>query len=139
MLIGGMTVEKGTALTRDVANSVGGGVAVTTLEIDDVVQEGRNFGVDVKVEASTNAVRPRWPSMQQGIKARSDHYTEEDIDFNYFIAPDLMRHAKKGGRYALGRDQAARIALGARRGDFDFLAAYAWRQPLCGQKRQQIL
>lgn len=127
MLISGMTVEKGPALTRDVANSVGGGVAVTTLEIDDVVQEGRNFGVDVKVEASTNAVRPRWPSMQQGIKARSDHYTEEDIDFNYFIDSDLMRHAKKGGRYALGRDQAARIALGARRGDFDFLAAYAWR------------
>ena len=127
MLIGGMTIEKGPALSRDVANSVGGGVAIKTLETDDILQEGKDFGIDAKVEASTNAVRPRWPLMQQGIKVQNDPNSGKELDFNYFVDPDLMRHAKKGGRYALGRDQAARIALAKRWGDFDLMAAYVWR------------
>jgi len=127
MLIGGMTIEKGPALSRDVANSVGGGVAIKTLKTDDILQEGKDFGIDVKVEASTNAVRPRWPSMQQGIKVQNDPNSGKELDFNYFVDPDLMHHAKKGGRYALGRDQAARIAIAKRWNDFDLMAAYVWR------------
>lgn len=128
MLIGGMTVEKGPALTRDVANSVGGGVAIKTLDADDILPEGKDFGIDMKIEASTGSARPRWPSMQQGVKVQTGFLASDtEINYDQFFDPDTLRYAKHGGRYTFGKDQAMRFAIAKRWNDFDLMAAYVWR------------
>ncbi len=124
MLVGGITLEKGPSLSRDVNGSVGGAVVVSTLSIDDVVAEGKDFGVDIKLEASNNAVKPRFPSMQQGVLVNQNG----QVDFNGNFDHDLMKTAKTAGRNGLGHDQAFRVAVGKKWEDFDVLAAYAYRK-----------
>ena len=62
-LISSITVEKGGALSTDVKTSVGGGVAMKTLGIDDVVAQGEKFGIDFTVDTGTNTTKPRLPDL----------------------------------------------------------------------------
>jgi len=55
-LIGGLQVIKGPSITRNVNTGVGGAVVISTLAVDDVLKEGKNFGGEIKVESSNNAV-----------------------------------------------------------------------------------
>lgn len=63
MLIGGMTVEKGPGLSRGINSSVGGAVAITTLGINDIVGEDKDWGIDLKVEGSNNSKKPNMPDI----------------------------------------------------------------------------
>lgn len=122
MLIGGITVEKGPGLSRGVASSVGGGVAVKTLSADDILLPGKNWGVDIKVEGSNNAAKPDFPTLTQGIKVIPD------TNFTTLVDNELMKTAKSSGQYKFGRDFAARIAAARRWDNFDVMAAFAWRK-----------
>ncbi|MFV0454782.1 MAG: TonB-dependent receptor domain-containing protein [Pseudomonas sp.] len=52
-------VEKGPSLSRDVKSGVGGSVNVRTIEADDIIPEGDNFGIEFKVESSGNSIKPQ--------------------------------------------------------------------------------
>ncbi len=127
MLIGGITVEKGPSLTRGINSSVGGAVAVSTLSVDDIIKDDQNWGIDVKLETSNNAVKPRLPSLEQGLKMNGNVY-DPNYNFNKFFDSAVMVNAKKkNGLNSFGQDQALRFAVAKKWDDFDFLAAYVYR------------
>lgn len=126
MLIGGMTVEKGPSLTRGINSSVGGAVAITTLSINDIVREDRDWGIDIKVEGSNNSTKAKLPNLPQGIKVNTQT-SHPDFNFINFLDPELMVKAKSSGQNQFGNDQAARIAIGKKWENFDILGAYVYR------------
>ncbi len=63
-MISSITVENGGALTPGVKTSVGGGVAMTTIGIDDVVAQDEKFGIDVQMDTGSNATKPRISRME---------------------------------------------------------------------------
>ncbi|MBP6116488.1 MAG: TonB-dependent receptor [Neisseriaceae bacterium] len=127
MLIGGITVEKGPSLTRGINSSVGGAVAITTLSVDDVIKADQDWGIDVKIEASNNAVKPRLPSLEQGVKVNGNVY-DPNYNFNKFFDSAVMVNAKqKNGGNSFGQDQALRLAAAKKWANFDLLAAYVYR------------
>lgn len=127
MLIGGITVEKGPGLTRGVASSVGGGVAIKTLSTDDVILPGKDWGIDVKVEGSTNAVGARFPNLQYGSRVQSDK-SQPGYNFNTYNDKALMVNPATGGRNSFGHDFAYRLAAAKKWQDFDVLFAYTARK-----------
>ncbi|UNM97408.1 TonB-dependent receptor plug domain-containing protein [Ignatzschineria rhizosphaerae] len=127
MLIGGMTVEKGPSLTRGINSSVGGAVAITTLGINDIVREDRDWGIDLKIEGSNNSTKPQLPNLPQGIKVNTQT-NNPNFNFINFMDPNLMVRAKSGGQNQFGNDQAVRFAVGKKWDDFDILGAYVYRK-----------
>lgn len=127
MLIGGITVEKGPGLTRGVASSVGGGVAIKTLSADDVILPGKDWGVDIKLEGSTNAVSPRFPDLQYGSKVQSDS-SQPGYNFNSYNDKALMVDPASGGQNRFGHDFAYRLAAAKKWQDFDVMFAYVARK-----------
>ena len=71
-LISSIEVEKSASLTGDVKTSVGGGIAIKTIGIDDVVAPGEEFGMSLKLETSSNSKTPRIPNYGYGDDYR-DH------------------------------------------------------------------
>ncbi|EKO3871454.1 TonB-dependent receptor plug domain-containing protein, partial [Vibrio harveyi] len=65
-LIGGLKVYKGAQISSDVNTSVGGAVQVTTLEPQDIVPEGDNFGMEFVAESSSNSVKPNKARLHTG-------------------------------------------------------------------------
>jgi hemoglobin/transferrin/lactoferrin receptor protein len=61
-LISSIEVEKSASLTGDVKTSVGGGIAIKTIGIDDVVAPGEEFGMSLKLETSSNSKRRAYPT-----------------------------------------------------------------------------
>ena len=54
-----IAVEKSPAMTRGVKSGVGGSVAISTIEADDIVPEGDKWGVQIKGSFSDNTAKPR--------------------------------------------------------------------------------
>ena len=52
-----IAVEKSPAMTRGVKSGVGGSVAISTIEADDIVPEGDKWGVQIKGSFSDNTVK----------------------------------------------------------------------------------
>lgn len=52
-------VEKGPSLSRGVKTGVGGSVNVRTIEASDIIPEGKNFGLELKLESSGNTAKPQ--------------------------------------------------------------------------------
>ncbi|XDZ52441.1 TonB-dependent receptor [Neisseriaceae bacterium CLB008] len=127
MLIGGILVEKGPSLTRGVNSSVGGAVAVSTLNVDDIIKADQDWGVDLKLEASNNAVKPRLPTLEQGVKVNGNIY-DPNYNFNKFFDSAVMTNAKKRNDFnGFGQDQAFRIAAAKKWENVDVLGAYVYR------------
>ena len=59
-----ITVEKGPAMTRGVKSGVGGSVAISTIEADDIVPEGDKWGIQIKGSFSDNTAKPRVDNLQ---------------------------------------------------------------------------
>ena len=56
--IGGILIEKGPSLAANAAGSIGGRVQVNTIEVDDIVAEGRDYGIRLKGDLADNSVVP---------------------------------------------------------------------------------
>ncbi|TDQ36490.1 TonB-dependent receptor [Thiopseudomonas denitrificans] len=52
-------VEKGTSLSRGIKSGVGGSVNVRTIEANDIIPEGDNWGVEANLKASSNTNTPK--------------------------------------------------------------------------------
>ncbi len=135
-LIGGLQVIKGPSITRNVNTGVGGAVVIHTLAVDDVLKEGKNFGGEIKVETSSNAVKPREPQLLTG-QSIYDNPNYPPVATNWqgkpifepYYDPSLFKMARqnKENNIYSGDDVATRIALAGRTDNFEVLAAYAYR------------
>lgn len=56
-LISSIYIEKGPSLTPDMKTGIGGGIAVKTLDIRDIVPIGDSFGINFKGDISNNSTR----------------------------------------------------------------------------------
>lgn len=128
-LISSITVEKGGALSTDVKTSVGGGVAMKTLGIDDVVAQGEKFGLDFTVDTGTNTTKPRLPDLSPpGTDYRDD---PSKMGGPMSIHPNLIQMPKSrnssSDMFNL-KDGSFRIATGYRGELFDLMAAVSYRK-----------
>ncbi len=135
-LIGGLQVIKGPSITRNVNTGVGGAVVIHTLAVDDVLKDGKNFGGEIKVETSNNAVKAREPQLLTGQSIYDNpNYPAVGKDwygkplFEPYYDPSLFKVARqnKENNIYSGDDVATRIALAGRTDNFELLAAYAYR------------
>ncbi|GAA5097038.1 TonB-dependent receptor domain-containing protein [Wohlfahrtiimonas larvae] len=128
-LISSITVEKGGSLSTDVKTSVGGGVAMKTLGIDDVVAKDEKFGIDFTMDTGTNTTRPRLPDLSP---LGTDYRDSPDkIGGRVETHPNLLRDPKKRGKssdmFNL-KDGSFRIATGYRGEIFDLMGAISYRK-----------
>ncbi|MGV7960455.1 TonB-dependent receptor [Photorhabdus tasmaniensis] len=125
-LISSIEIEKGPSLTRGVKGSIGGAVMITTLGIDDVVPADESFGINLKLETSSNAVKERVPSLQWGQDYRDiPGFTK---GFNYVDpALEIIPKTSKDNKLFGLKDNAIRLAIGTRQEYFDLMAAYSYR------------
>ncbi|MEX0445690.1 TonB-dependent receptor [Xenorhabdus sp. SGI246] len=126
-LISSIEIEKGPSLNRKVKGSIGGAVAIKTLNIDDVVPEGETFGINTKLETSSNSVRERIPSLSLGQDYRDiPDFTYKDAETD--PALKITPHSSKDNKLFGFKDNAFRIAVGTRQQYFDLMLAYAYRR-----------
>lgn len=122
MLISSIRVEKGSSFSRDVETGTGGGVAVKTLEVDDILKPGKKAGIDIRMEAGNNMVRERRGNLEKvGSMMSTDHL--EELQTSQHILPDKSKRETD----TFGKDQAFRIAAAAKTDRTEWLAAYAYR------------
>lgn len=123
-LIGNIKAIKGPNLERNVHSGIGGAIVASTLTVDDILKPGEEFGGELKLEGSNNAVDasvPRLSSGQSytdipGFNAQGDIYD-----------PTLYIEPHSGGQDYFD-DYAYRLAVGTRQEAFDLMGAYAYRK-----------
>ncbi|CDG23327.1 heme receptor [Xenorhabdus poinarii G6] len=126
-LISSIEIEKGPSLSRGTKGSVGGTVAIKTLGIDDVVPKGETFGINTKLETSSNSVRERTPSLSLGQDYRDvPNFARNGIETD--PALQITPHSSKDNKLFGFKDNAFRVAVGTRQEYFDLMLAYAYRR-----------
>jgi hemoglobin/transferrin/lactoferrin receptor protein len=100
--IGGILIEKGPSLAANAAGSIGGRVQVNTIEVDDIVAEGRDYGIRLKGDLADNSVVPP-PAGNNALPRDEASYSLDDL-------------AKSGS-----------IAAGYKSDGFDVVVGYARR------------
>ncbi len=127
-LIGNIQIYKGSGVVRDVNTGIGGAMVVSTLNPDDIIRPGENFGAELKIEGSNNTVSERIPKLHTGEDLRDG----EDFPNNYsFNDQTLIVEPRSGGsdyNVFSGEDYAYRLAVAKKTDAVDILAAYAYRQ-----------
>jgi hemoglobin/transferrin/lactoferrin receptor protein len=132
-LISGVQVLKGPVSARGVTGSTGGAVVINTLDADDILQPGRNFGVELRLEGANNSTNPRLPSLLTGQNyndvpgflcstggSPTFPYCDQSLRVN-------LRTSDDNESFSAG-DRAIRLAAAARVGDLDLMGAYAFRE-----------
>ncbi|MFS1420594.1 TonB-dependent receptor domain-containing protein [Vibrio splendidus] len=128
-LIGSMKVYKGAQLSSDINTSTGGAVQVTTLQPQDIVPEGDEFGIEIITETSSNSVAPNKARLHTG-KRWQDVPAYADIGgVPLYDDPELRFQTRdnKSNDPFNGEDIAYRLALAGITPKFEWLAAYAYR------------
>ncbi|MBC8953034.1 TonB-dependent receptor [Xenorhabdus sp. PB62.4] len=126
-LISSIEIEKGPSLNRRVKGSIGGAVSIKTLTIDDVVPQGETFGINAKLETSSNSVRERTPSLSLGQDYRDiPDFVHNDAETD--PALKITPHSSKDNKLFGFKDNAFRLAVGTRQEYFDLMLAYAYRR-----------
>ncbi len=131
-LISSIQVFKGGTNQRDVHSGIGGAMVVKTLVPDDVIAEGEDFGIEIRIEGSSNSVDERVPRLHTGERAEDvDGFPEKTGNSPY--SDQTLRLAEINSRSAndnnplAGKDYSYRIAGAKKTDNFDVLAAYAYR------------
>lgn len=127
-LIGNVQIYKGAGVVRDVNTSTGGAMVVNTLNANDIIRPGEDFGAELKLEGSSNAVSERIPRLHTGEDVRDapgfpDNYGIRDRTL------DLEPRSGGGGYNVFsGEDYAYRLAVAKKTDVVDVMAAYAYRE-----------
>ncbi|SFU90267.1 TonB-dependent receptor domain-containing protein [Xenorhabdus koppenhoeferi] len=126
-LISSIEIEKGPSLSRGIKGSVGGAVSIKTLGIDDVVPKGETFGINTRLETSSNSVREHTPSLSLGQDYRDiPNFIQNGVETD--SALQITPHSSKDNKLFGFKDNAFRIAVGTRQEYFDLMLAYAYRR-----------
>lgn len=135
-MISSITVMKSPMLDRDIRTSIGGGVAVKTLSIDDIVPSDERFAIDLKLETRTNSTKPRMKQLHLGSDYRDDpELMESAANYNDSMSLVKFRDPKTvvepdqpgSSNFFNLKDSAMRVALGLRQDKFNLLFAYSHR------------
>lgn len=133
-LISGLQVQKGPVSERGVDGSIGGAVVVHTLDADDILRKGKNFGIEMKLEGGDNATSPRWPTLLTGQDYRTvpgfpgSTGTPGFPQFPYNDPALLVTPRTSDNNHLISfGDKAIRVAAAARLGKVDLFGAYAYR------------
>lgn len=127
-LISSIEIEKGASLSRHTKSSVGGGITIKTININDILPANENFGFAVKLEGSNNAIKPQLKKLPLGEDYRN--ISEGLSGFSYLFNDPLINirphhyHDKPLGGLD---DYAYRIAVGLRQEKYDLLIASSYR------------
>ncbi|MEX9802393.1 TonB-dependent receptor domain-containing protein [Proteus terrae] len=124
-LISSIYIEKGPSLTPDMKTGIGGGIAVKTLDIRDIVLIGDSFGINFKGDISNNSTRYKEVYLDMLGDYRNYpyfyHYGSKVVDPALEITPQK----NKDWNF---HDHSFRLGVGFEEEKFNLLFAYALRE-----------
>lgn len=133
-LISGVQVLKGPVSTRGINGSTGGAVVINTLDAQDILRPGKNFGIELRLEGGNNSTNPRLPTLLTG----KDYQTIPGFVCPGFGSSPTYSYCDPSLRVSLRQpgdnksfsagDRAIRLAVAGRMGDLDLFGAYAFRK-----------
>ncbi|MBN3558555.1 TonB-dependent receptor [Sphingomonas yabuuchiae] len=129
-LISGLQVLRGPTDKGNIRSSTGGTVVINTLDADDVLQPGRIFGLDLKLEGGNNSTDPRLPTLLTGRDYRTVPgfpRTSPSFALNDPYLRVVPRTGSDNHFLSFG-DRAVRVAGAVRIEGLDLFAAYAFRE-----------
>ena len=124
-LISSIYIEKGPSLTPDMKTGIGGGIAIKTLDIRDIVPIGDSFGINFKGDISNNSTRYKEAYLDMLGDYRNYpyfyHYGSRVVDPALEITPQK----NKDWNF---HDHSFRLGIGFEEEKFNLLFAYALRE-----------
>ena len=128
-IISSISIEKGPSFSRDMKSGIGGSVALKTIDADDIVPEGQQYGFEVKAEAANNSIKRRENAYEHSVDYRTlpvPAVATGGIWRSFFDDTDRIDQ-RFNGRNKFGEDKAYRIAAATKQDNFDAMLAYAYR------------
>ncbi len=129
-LISGLQVLRGPTDQGNIRSSTGGTVVINTLDADDVLRPGHNFGLDMRLEGGNNSTDPRLPTLLTGRDYRTVPGFPQSSPSFALNDPYLRVVPRTGSdnRFFSFGDRAVRVASALRIEGLDLFAAYAFRE-----------
>ncbi|ENO87720.1 TonB-dependent receptor [Thauera linaloolentis 47Lol = DSM 12138] len=121
-------VEKGPSLSRGVKSGVGGAVSIRTIEPEDLIPEGENWGIEVNLKAASNTKKPRNDPGSFYGKDYKDIPGAVRTNVNEVYFSDQDPRNKGNGELLNFDDHSGMIAIAGRNEYTDFLASYSRRE-----------
>ncbi|MCT8249350.1 TonB-dependent receptor domain-containing protein [Proteus faecis] len=124
-LISSIYIEKGPSLTPDMKTGIGGGIAIKTLDIRDIVPIGDSFGINFKGDMSNNATRYKevYLNMLEDYR-KYPQFHHKGIKISD-PALEITPQKNKDWRF---HDHSFRLGVGFEKEKFNLLFAYALRE-----------
>ncbi len=124
-LISSIYIEKGPSLNPNIKTGIGGGVAIKTLDIRDIVPIGESFGINIKGDISNNATR--YKDIYTNMIEEYRYYPKFYQQNAYMIDPalEIVPRKSKIGNF---QDYSFRLGVGFEEEKFNLLFAYALRE-----------
>ena len=124
-LISSIYIEKGPSLTPDMKTGIGGGIAVKTLDIRDIVPIGDSFGINFKGDISNNSTRYKevYTNMIEDYRYYPKFYQQ-----NAYIIDPALEITPQKSKVQNFQDYSFRLGVGFEEENFNLLFAYALRE-----------
>lgn len=128
-IISSVYVEKGPSFSNDIKSGIGGGVALKTIDADDIVKAGEKYGFEFKAETADNSIAPRDNAYSHSVDYRTLPEPAVAVGgiWRAFFDDSERVGQRFEGRHDLGKDKAYRIAAATKQDHFDAMIAYAYR------------
>ncbi|HBC6259434.1 TPA: TonB-dependent receptor [Proteus mirabilis] len=124
-LISSIYIEKGPSLNPNIKTGIGGGVAIKTLDIRDIVPIGESFGINFKGDTSNNATgyKDIYTNMIEEYRYYPKFYQQ-----NAYIIDPALEITPKKSKIENFQDYSFRLGVGFDKEKFNLLFAYAIRE-----------
>ena len=119
-------VEKGPSLSRGIKSGIGGAVNIRTIEASDIIPEGKNFGIELKADTSSNSSKPRFDANS----AYGKDYRNIPGAIRYEVnnvSPFSENPRNKSGDVFDFDSKSGMLAIAGRNEMTDFLVSYSKR------------
>ncbi len=119
-------VEKGPSLSRGIKSGIGGAVNIRTIEPSDIIPEGKNFGIELKADTSSNSSKPRVDA--NAAYGQDYRNIPGAVRTGYSVAIPSGTPREKGSGENFNFDShSGMLAIAGRNEMTDFLASYSKR------------
>lgn len=119
-------VEKGPSLSRGIKSGIGGAVNIRTIEPSDIIPEGKNFGIELKADTSSNSSKPRVDA--NAAYGQDYRNIPGAVRTGYSVAIPSGTPREKGSGENFNFDShSGMLAIAGRNEMTDFLASYSRR------------
>lgn len=124
-LISSIYIEKGPSLTPDMKTGIGGGIAIKTLDIRDIVPIDDSFGINFKGDISNNSTRYKEVYLDMLGDYRNYPYFYHHGSRVVDPALEITPQKNKDWHF---HDHSFRLGIGFEEEKFNLLFAYALRE-----------